>query len=127
MRIDVAKELTRLSIPRARDGLRHRTIREFHVDGGSMLGVALLECSAPPDHWEIHEGGDELLVVISGKIGIEISHADGRADWQVISAGQCMLVERGAAHAVNVLEDAAVLFMTPLEGSRSWESASSAA
>jgi mannose-6-phosphate isomerase-like protein (cupin superfamily) len=123
MKIDVPEELTRLDRPHTRDGLRHRMLRNFQVDGGSTIGVARLERSASPDHWEVHDDGDELLFVISGTIGVEVSDADGKSDWQTIGAGQCMVITRGAAHAVNVLEDAAVLFMTPCEGSRSWKTA----
>ena len=123
MKIDVPHELATLNGAYTRRGLRHRSLRDFDVGASSMLGVALLERSTSPDHWEVHDGGDELLFVVGGRIGVEICRADGPSDWQTISSGQCLVIPRGVAHAVIVLEEAAVVFVTPREGSRSWQAA----
>jgi mannose-6-phosphate isomerase-like protein (cupin superfamily) len=121
MKIDVLNELDCMSTSPTRRGLRHRSLRHFRVEGGSSIGIALLERSVSPDHWEVHDDGDELLFVARGRIAIEVREPDGSCDWETIDAGQFMLVPRGAAHAVRALESSAVLFMTPLEGSRSWQ------
>lgn len=121
MKIDLSTEIERLSASPTRRGLRHSNLRDFRVDGGSSIGLAQLELSVSPDHWEVHDGGDELLFVVRGKLAVEVRQPDGTCNRETIGEGQCILIERGVAHAVRALESAAVLFMTPLEGSRSWQ------
>jgi mannose-6-phosphate isomerase-like protein (cupin superfamily) len=69
-------------------------------------------------HWEMHQAGDELLVVVSGAIEL-VLQGDGRSDRVVeLGAGQAFLVPFGIWHRVRVKTPSEILFVTPGKGNQ---------
>lgn len=101
VKFDLEAEPVNLAVQRSRTGLSHREISTFHVQGGSLVGMATLECSASTNFWEVHDDGDELLIVISGKLVFKLLQPDGAETSVPIAAGQCILIPSGWSHAAQ--------------------------
>lgn len=82
----------------------------------AMVGVARL-ARGIADHWEQHDGGDEVFVIIAGGATL---HLHDRQSVEV-KAGDLVLVPRGVAHSFELATDELhLLYVTPLEGNRGW-------
>jgi mannose-6-phosphate isomerase-like protein (cupin superfamily) len=66
-------------------------------------------------HWERHNGGDELLLVLSGESNLTVFEEDGPVS-RKIGAGTLAIVPQGHWHCNNAPDGVTMLFMTPSEG-----------
>jgi mannose-6-phosphate isomerase-like protein (cupin superfamily) len=84
----------------------------FATDGSDGRLVCVLEQSATWDSWERHPAGEELVVLISGRIDIVQELEDGE---RVISLepGQAMINPPNVWHTARVHEPGVALFITP--------------
>jgi mannose-6-phosphate isomerase-like protein (cupin superfamily) len=79
------------------------------VDG---ITVGLAEMSRPPPHnGERHRDGDELLIVIAGRVRVLID--DEPAESLEVGAGEVCIVPQGCWHRVQPLEPSRLIHMTP--------------
>ena len=86
---------------------------ELHV------GRLITSCWIAKDlqHWEMHPTGDELLVLLSGKLDLVLQ--EGRSDRVVeLDAGQAFLVPFGTWHRFLVKTPGELLFVTPGKGTQ---------
>jgi mannose-6-phosphate isomerase-like protein (cupin superfamily) len=68
-------------------------------------------------HWEMHPEGDELLVMLSGRVDLQLD--DGERRWTVsLHPGQTWLNRRGTWHRAIVHDPADMLFITAGKGTR---------
>jgi mannose-6-phosphate isomerase-like protein (cupin superfamily) len=73
----------------------------------------------PP--WERHNGGDELLLVLSGSTQLTVLEDSGPRS-QIVEAGGLVVVPRGRWHNNNAPDGVTMLHVTPTEGNEhSWE------
>lgn len=116
-RFDLEQELALLSDPSALSSLG-----AFACAGPCMVGVATKPSGSTDGFWERHDTGDELLVVLRGRMTMTIRPASGdeRAHTIEVGPGQGVLLPRGAAHSARITEDVHVLFVTPTEGNAVW-------
>jgi mannose-6-phosphate isomerase-like protein (cupin superfamily) len=121
--LDLQMLLTELPVRETRTGVRHRVATLHHSKVLLALGVARLTTSSSERFWEIHDEGDELLVVLRGQMEFDIEDDDGSRTTETVRAGEAIHIPCGRAHAGRVIEDVDVLFLTPSDGSRMWESA----
>lgn len=119
--LDLSTLLETLPDHETRAGVRHRTTGIHRANVPIALGVARLTPSSSERFWEVHDEGDELLVVVRGRMEFVIENEDGSRTTERVHAGQAIQIPRGRAHAGIVLEEVDVLFLTPSEGSRMWE------
>ena len=70
------------------------------------------------DSWEIHPEGDELVVLLSGKVTFLIESAHQTLTSDLIKAGDYAIVPKGSWHTADVHEPSQVLFITPGEGTQ---------
>lgn len=69
--------------------------------------------------WEMHPSGDELVLLLSGRMTLILERNDGRPVARAeLSAGDAILVPRGTWHTADVPEPAEALFVTPGSGTR---------
>lgn len=80
---------------------------------GINIGMATLEQS-PPHNGEQHNDGDEIIIVISGKV---IVTSDSNPDLE-LAAGEACVIKKGEWHKVNVVEKAKVIYVTPGENNQ---------
>jgi mannose-6-phosphate isomerase-like protein (cupin superfamily) len=73
----------------------------------------------PP--WERHNGGDELLFILSGSSRLTVLEP-GRPSSRVLGVGALAVVPRGTWHSNDAPEGVTMLYLTPSEGNEhSWE------
>ena len=99
---------------------RPRILADFDSDGSVMVGVARLKRETIHALWERHDGGDEILVVISGRLTATFREA--KEDRQLAAGeGDVILIPRGVPHSFALGSDeVALLFLTPRSGNSGW-------
>lgn len=92
---------------------RYSAANEKDGDEGRLLMVGSSDASWT--FWERHPAGDEVVVVISGRMTLvqEIDGADRRI---VLNPGQAAINPRGVWHTTDVDEPGDILFVTPGRG-----------
>ena len=77
---------------------------------GLTVGYVTMRENAPHDG-ERHPDGDELLFLIAGRVRVVFENAD--IDDIDVSPGQGLIVPAGEWHRVDILEQAAIVYLTP--------------
>lgn len=86
-----------------------------------LLVGALAVDQARPRTWERHDRGDEVLVVLSGRVIMTLRDPDGAERRHQAKAGDVLLIPQGSAHRADLSSDgASVFFLTPRSGTREW-------
>ncbi len=110
-------EITGSTVGMLRDGtalrIESRPGPPSRVDGLS-LGVVTMTRNAPHGG-EVHPDGDELLVLLSGRIAVVLEEADGERTVE-LAPGQALIVPRGVWHRVVLLEESRLVHATPGPG-----------
>lgn len=66
--------------------------------------------------WEVHPAGDEMVVLISGKVKL-LMRVNGEDESVTLQTpGEYIVVPRGTWHTAKVAEPTNMLFITPGEG-----------
>ena len=99
---DIKRDLS-VSVRTSKPGLPER------IDG-MTVGLTTMEHDAPHGG-EIHPDGDEILIVISGRLRI-IGESEPDAAVE-IGAGEACIVRQGEWHRVHVLEPTQLVHITP--------------
>lgn len=89
--------------------------RRFEADGDRGRLVAILSQDATWDAWERHPAGDELVVLLSGRVDL-IQELDGAEVRTSLRPGQALINPRGVWHTSDVHEPGTGLFITPGRG-----------
>jgi mannose-6-phosphate isomerase-like protein (cupin superfamily) len=76
------------------------------------VSIGLAQMSAPPPHnGERHSDGDELLIVIAGRVRVRLD--DEPAESLEVGPGQACIVPKGRWHRVQPLEPTRLIHVTP--------------
>ena len=86
----------------------YRTTFRDDRDEGRLVGV--VPHRKDWSQWECHMGGDELVVMLSGRCEM-IQEIDGEARSTVLEPGQAIINPRGIWHTSNVQEPGESLFI----------------
>jgi mannose-6-phosphate isomerase-like protein (cupin superfamily) len=73
--------------------------------------VAAFDCATDWDHWEMHPHGEEVLVMISGRMTLVLEQ-QGTEQHVVLKTGHACLVPRGVWHRALVQEPGQLLAVT---------------
>lgn len=65
--------------------------------------------------WECHPGGDEIVILTSGKAEF-IQDFDTIEKRTIVSAGQAIINPKGIPHTANVIEPFTAIYITPCPG-----------
>jgi len=84
---------------------------------GYTIGLAAMDTSAPHGG-EMHPDGDEILVLVSGRVDLVLEEAGGPRR-VALQPGQAIIVPKGVWHVVEVLEPCRLFHATPGPGSES--------
>lgn len=77
---------------------------------GLSIGLVTMETSTP-HNGERHNDGDEIIIVVSGKIAVE---SDSNPDQLLtITAGNACVIRKGEWHKIKVVEKAQLVYLTP--------------
>jgi mannose-6-phosphate isomerase-like protein (cupin superfamily) len=86
---------------------------------GDFHNHVLISChefDGPWDTWECHPNGDEIVVLLSGSATLDLLIDGQHHISQVNTAGEFVIVPRGAWHKATEANNARMLFITPGEG-----------
>ncbi len=76
------------------------------------MTIGLAEMSVPPPHnGERHSDGDELIIVVSGRIRVLLD--GGSKEGLELGEGQAFVVPQGVWHRVEPMEPTRLIFITP--------------
>ena len=105
-------------------GMGHPNIfASFVLAGPAMIGVMRADGSVG-GRWERHDGGDELLVLMSGRCTVTVRRSDGRQTVHYAERGDVLLIPKGSPHSFTLhTPEVHVLFVTPREGNSTWSGA----
>jgi len=103
------------------EGRGYALIGYYACPKAAMVGVIRVRDNRPSHSWECHGGGDELLVVLSGRFRMTLNHAQAPEQVCELEAGDAILIPRGVAHSAQLLTpEIDILFVTPEEGTETW-------
>ena len=89
--------------------------RRFSTDGAEGRLVTLGEHRESWTTWERHPAGEELVVVLSGRVDL-IQEVDGTERRIELGPGQAVVNPPGVWHTSDVREPGESLFITPGKG-----------
>ena len=87
----------------------------FTGDGDEGLLLCVLAQDATWDSWERHPAGEEVVVLLSGRIDV-VQEIDGAEYVVELRPGQAMINPAGVWHTARVHEPGMALFVTPGRG-----------
>lgn len=94
--------------------LYDRLGNDFDGFKGHVL-VSVHEFSESWPHWERHPAGDEIVILLSGKVTLRIQTPQGEERIDLNDAGSYVIIPRGAWHLAETRVPARMLFITPGE------------
>jgi hypothetical protein len=83
---------------------------------GRLMGM--VRRARDSDHWEVHPGGDELLLRLSGEMEVVLQNGSRRRHVKLGARSPCCIVPKGTWHTLLVRKPGALLFVTPGKGTR---------
>jgi mannose-6-phosphate isomerase-like protein (cupin superfamily) len=89
--------------------------RRFAADGNEGRLVCVIAQDATWDGWERHPAGEEVVVLLSGRVDI-VQDLDGRDHVVELRPGQAMVNPVNVWHTARVHEPGLALFITPGDG-----------
>jgi quercetin dioxygenase-like cupin family protein len=87
----------------------------FAGDGAEGRLVCILEQEATWNSWERHPAGEELVVLLSGRVDL-VQEIDGEERVVALEPGRAVVNPPGVWHTAIVHEPGSALFITPGEG-----------
>ena len=84
-------------------------------DGPDGRLVTLGRQDVPWDSWERHPAGEEIVVLVSGRVDL-IQEIDGEERVVALTPGTAVINPRNVWHTANVHEPGDALFITPGRG-----------
>jgi uncharacterized cupin superfamily protein len=87
----------------------------FAADGSEGRLVCVVPQDATWDGWERHPAGEELVVLLSGRVDL-IQERDGAAHVLEMRPGHAIVNPANVWHTARVHEPGLALFITPGEG-----------
>jgi mannose-6-phosphate isomerase-like protein (cupin superfamily) len=84
-------------------------------DGKEGRLVCILAQDATWDSWERHPAGDEVVVLLSGRVDV-VQEIDGSERVVELRPGQALINPAGVWHTARVHEPGMALFVTPGRG-----------
>ena len=80
---------------------------------GLTLGVATMSENAPHGG-EMHPDGDEVLILVSGRVNVVFE--DAALDAIEMAPGDGLIVPKGVWHRVDIIEPSQIVYATPGPG-----------
>ena len=97
-----------------------RLDQEFGGFSGHVLISSHSFNSAWPT-WECHPNGDECVILLSGSATMVLLQEGEEHSTTLDTAGQYIIVPRGAWHTASAADNATMMFITPGDGTENRE------
>ena len=82
--------------------------------GHDLISCHVFEQDWPS--WEIHPNGDEVVILLSGKVILVLELDGGNKEIQLGRDGDYVIVPKNTWHTAKIQEKSKLLFVTPGEG-----------
>ncbi len=103
------------------DPRRPNVLADYAVQGPAMLGVIRVPPEGTDGFWERHDGGDELLIIIAGRLTMTLRSNEQADQIHHVGPGDVLLIPRGVAHSGKLhTPEVQILFVTPRNGNIAW-------
>lgn len=80
---------------------------------GHTIGLGMLAADTmPPHNGEMHPDGDEVLIMVSGVIDVDLELEAGTQTVR-LGAGQALVVPEGVWHLIHLIEPGQLVNITP--------------
>ncbi|BFM10701.1 hypothetical protein R50072_08540 [Simiduia litorea] len=96
-------------------GMYEALDRNFDHFKGHLL-VSCYDFSEPWGSWERHPAGDEIVILLSGRVEFVVRGQEGDESVWLGQAGGYLVIPQGVWHTAKTSEPSRLLFMTPGEG-----------
>lgn len=83
--------------------------------------IAGYEFTSDWNTWEVHPKGDEIVLLLSGKITFLLRLPDGEESITLDEPGSYIIVPKGIWHTAKINVKSKLLFITPGEGTQNKE------
>jgi mannose-6-phosphate isomerase-like protein (cupin superfamily) len=90
--------------------------RRPELEAGRL--ITQFDCSADWESWEIHPLGDELVLLLSGRVELLLERTAGVDSVKLAKPGQFVVIPRDTWHTARVTEKSSLIFVTPGKGTR---------
>ncbi|NKB97378.1 MAG: hypothetical protein GKR90_02600 [Pseudomonadales bacterium] len=87
------------------------TVPPSQIDG-LMIGAPILERN-PPHSGEIHPDGDEIIILVSGRLSVKLELPGGDQTIELSKSGEACIVRKGTWHQVFLDQESQVVHITP--------------
>lgn len=94
--------------------------RRYGTFAGHSL-VSAFSFSADWPTWERHPNGDEIVFLVSGRADFLLRDEDGERRISLRQPGSFVVVPKDTWHTAKIADQAAMLFVTPGEGTENRE------
>ncbi|WP_394824704.1 cupin domain-containing protein [Pendulispora albinea] len=102
------------------DSRRLQLLGDFALESDAMLGVIRLG-REKNGAWERHDGGDEMLMILEGRVTMTLRREGAPDQTHHVGAGDTLLIPKGVAHSGMLhTDEVRVFFITPREGNHEW-------
>lgn len=78
--------------------------------GGRLVTASRFDADWP--HWEMHPAGEELVMLVSGALDLELEAPGGARQTLALRERGCVLIPRGTWHWARVLTPSEMWFVT---------------
>ncbi len=99
----------------------YKNLDEEYKDFAGHLLVSSYTFDADWPTWEVHPAGDEFVVLLSGDVELVLRREDGDDITRMNEPGTFVIVPRNTWHTARIHSPAAMLFITPGEGTENRE------
>lgn len=100
--------------------LYERIGQKYEGFGGHDL-IAGYEFTSDWNTWEVHPNGDEIVLLLSGKITFLLNLPNGQESITLDVPGSYIIVPKGIWHTAQTKIKSKLLFITPGEGTQNKE------
>ncbi len=90
--------------------------RRHAADGAEGRLVSLYRFEESWTSWEMHPTGEEVVLVVQGRMTVHQELADGTRQSHDLGPGEYLINPRGAWHTADAAEPVVALFITAGEG-----------
>ncbi|MEZ5382488.1 MAG: cupin domain-containing protein [Microthrixaceae bacterium] len=92
--------------------MAHAAGPPLRLDGHTIGLSRLTGDTMPPHNGEMHPDGDEVLIMVSGAIDVDLE-LDAGAETVRVDPGQALIVPQGVWHLIRLVEPGQLVNITP--------------
>ena len=107
----------RVDVEQAGDDLYAKLDKRYKGFSGHEL-ISGYEFSSDWPNWERHPHGDEIIVLLSGRVEFILQTEDGEIGLQLSRQGEYVLIPKNVWHTARTNHYCKLLFITPGEGTQ---------